>query len=93
MPKKLKKAGLPNVNYIEQREGTYFWTEQIPVVEDAWEFEKLYEQAERETDPEQSLRLYLEACYIYTGNFSGIRQVPYGRHRRQGDTGKYSVTV
>lgn len=69
--KKLKKAGLPNVNYIEQREGTYFWTEQIPVVEDAWEFEKLYEQAERETDPEQSLRLYLEACYIYTGEFLG----------------------
>ena len=33
--KKLMKAGLPPANYIEQRKGVFFWTEEIPLVEDA----------------------------------------------------------
>lgn len=67
--KKLKAAGLPDVNYIEQREGVYFWTDQIPVIEDAAEFERLYREAEEEEDPERRQHLYLEACYAYTGEF------------------------
>ncbi len=71
--KKLKAAGLPNVNYIEQRDGMFCWTEQIPVSEDAWEFEQVYEAAEKESDPESRLRLYMEGCYLYTGEFLGTQ--------------------
>ena len=39
--RKLKRAGLPDVNFIEQRDGVFYWTDQIPVREDAVEFEKL----------------------------------------------------
>lgn len=67
--KKLRQAGLPNINYIEQREGIYYWTDQIPVIEDASELERLYREAENEEDPETRQRLYLEACYKYTGEF------------------------
>ena len=59
--KKLEKRGLPKVNYFENRGGEYFWTDQIPVVVDAWEFERLYNEAEEEKDPDVRLRLYLEA--------------------------------
>ena len=67
--KKLEKEGLPKVNYIENREGRYFWTEEIPVEVDAWEFERLYQEAEEEKDPDVRLRKYLEASDCYTGEF------------------------
>ena len=71
--KKLKAAGLPDCNYIEQRDGVYYWTDEIAVKEDAAELEELYNQAEQETDPEKQLELYLEACYCYTGEFLEIQ--------------------
>ena len=67
--KRLEKEGLPKANYIENRENRYFWSEEIPVQEDAWEFEALYKEAEDEKDPDVRLRLYLEACQLYTGEF------------------------
>lgn len=67
--KKLRTVGLPEVNYIEQRDGCYYWTDKIPVVEDAEEFERLYKEAEAETDLEKKTQLYVEACYCYTGEF------------------------
>ena len=67
--KKLEKEGLPHVSYIENRGGSYFWTEEIPVVTDAREFERIYEEAENEKDPDIRLRLYLEACDVYEGEF------------------------
>ena len=67
--KKLRQAGLPDVNYIEQREGIFYWTDQIPVDEDAARFEALYHQAQESEVLEERLRLYLEACYTYTGEF------------------------
>ena len=67
--KKLRTAGLPDVNYIEQRDGIYYWTEEVPVVEDAAEFDRLYQQAETEKDLDNKLGLYLDACYLYTGEF------------------------
>ena len=71
--KKLKEAGLPDVNYIEQKKGVYFWTKKIPVREDAAEMERLYEEAREEADPGQKLELYLEACHCYTGEFLGFQ--------------------
>ncbi len=71
--KKLKAAGLPDVNYIELRKGTYFWTREIPVREDAAELERLYQRAESEEDETQKLEFYLEACHCYTGEFLGTQ--------------------
>ena len=69
--KKLRSAGLPEENYIEQRKGVYYWTRSIPVREDAYEMERLYQKAEEEEDPEQRIELYLEACHCYSGEFLG----------------------
>ena len=55
--KKLQKAGLPPANYIEQRKGVFFWTEEIPLIEDATEFERLCREAETEENPEVSIAL------------------------------------
>lgn len=71
--KKLKAAGLPEVNYIEQRKGMYFWTKEIPVIEDAAEMERLYREAESQEDSGRKLEFYLEACHCYLGEFLGIQ--------------------
>ncbi len=67
--KKLKAAGLPDMNYIEQKDGVYYWTPQIPVREDAAEMERLSHEAEEEQDPEKRLALYVRACHYYTAEF------------------------
>ncbi len=67
--KRLEKEGLPKANYIENIDNRYYWSEEIPVQEDAWEFEAAYNAAENEKDPDVRLRLYLEACDLYTGEF------------------------
>ena len=67
--KKLEREGLPAVSYIENRGGVYYWTDEIPVVVDAWEMKRLYDEAEAEKDPDIRLRLYLDACDCYTGEF------------------------
>ncbi len=71
--KKLKKAGLPDVNYIERRKDVYYWTDQIPVVIDTVEMERLSSEAKSEEDPEKKLQLYLDACHQYTGEFLGTQ--------------------
>ena len=67
--KKLRAAGMPNINYIVRRDGTYYWTDEVPVVEDAQEFEQACQKAEAEQDPAVQMQLYLDACYHYTGEF------------------------
>ena len=67
--KKLKKMGLLDAKYIVLKNGVYYWTAQIPVVEDAAVFVRLYRQAEACMEEEKRLKLYLEACYTYTGEF------------------------
>lgn len=67
--KKLKRSGLPEVNYILQKKGVFYWNQEIPVCEDAMEFERLYQEAEQTKDPDKRLELYLEACHCYSGEF------------------------
>lgn len=67
--RKLRQAGLPEVNYIEMRKGILYWTDQVPVAEDAEIFESLYYAAEAETDTDRQLKLYLDAVHCYTGEF------------------------
>lgn len=67
--KLLRSAGLPDVDYFENRGGNFFWTDKIPVDEDCTRFTKLYDEAENEGDPDVRMRLYQEACQCYTGEF------------------------
>ena len=67
--KKLVKAGLPPINFIEQRRGVFFWTDELEVVEDAAEFERLFNEAEATEDQAERLGLYLDAVNWYNGEF------------------------
>lgn len=67
--RKLKNMGLPQKNYIELKNGVYYWTSDIPVSEDAEKFDRLYKEAASAEGEEEKLRLYLEACYTYKGEF------------------------
>lgn len=67
--KKLKAAGLPDVNYIRQENGIYHWTDAIAVEEDAAKLDELYIKAGQEKDPDRKLKVCLDACRCYTGEF------------------------
>ena len=67
--KKLEKAGLPKLSYIEQNKGVFRWTDKLELVEDASEFETLYRQAEETKDPDERLAAYVDACHWYSGEF------------------------
>ena len=67
--KYLEKAGLPKLNYIISEKDAFYWTNEIEVEEDAYEFEKLYLKACEETDPRRRLESYLKASYEYGGEF------------------------
>ena len=67
--KKLEKAGLPPANYIVQKKGVFFWTDEIPVEEDAAEFERLFHEAEASGDPDERTALYQDAAHRYRGEF------------------------
>ena len=69
--KRLEAAGLPKVNYIERVKDIYYWTREIPVLEDASEFERLCREAEEAEDPYLKQELYIEACHCYSGEFLG----------------------
>lgn len=67
--KKLRESGLPDVDYIRQEKGIYYWTDKLPVIEDARQFEACCKGAEETEDPEQKLKFLLDACQIYQGEF------------------------
>lgn len=67
--KKLRGAGLPDVEYIRQENGTYYWTDEIPVAEDTEEFEELFRIAQETEEPDKKLDCLLRACYRYSGEF------------------------
>lgn len=67
--KRLKKYGLPDVDYIIRDKAGYMWTPEIPVVEDATQMEELVEEAKTEKDPVKRRNLYLDACHCYSGEF------------------------
>ncbi len=67
--KKLERAGLPKVSYIEQRKNVFFWTNELKLVEDASEFETLCREAESAADKDEKLAFYLDAAHEYGGEF------------------------
>lgn len=72
--KRLEKAGLPDVNYIEIRNGVVYWNNEIKVQEDASEFERLYKKVQNENDPEKKIKHLEKIFEIYTGEFLSARQ-------------------
>lgn len=74
LKKKLREAGLPDAEYITNRRGVFCWTKEIPVEEDAETFERLCDRAESCGEKEEKLRLCLQACELYTGEFLGERR-------------------
>lgn len=69
--KKLRAACLPGADYIRRQPGGYRWAGEIPVVEDAAEMERLYQEMKEEHDPERRLKLCVDACHCYQGEFLG----------------------
>jgi len=78
MRKNLKAHGLPDASFVKQSRGVYYWTDEIPVVEDAREFERLVSDALMETDLQKQADLLAEACSSYSGRFfAGRDNVPW----------------
>ena len=67
--KKLAKAGLPPINFIEQTKGVFRWTDELELEEDAERFETLYRRAGESVDLDEKMALYLDACHLYGGEF------------------------
>lgn len=67
--RRLKEMGLPDAHCIQQREGICYWTNAVPVQEDAVEFEQLSAKAGETSDKDVRLELFLEACRCYKGEF------------------------
>ena len=67
--KRLKEYDLPDINYIYQKDGVYYWNQEIPVEEDARLFEEYLKEAETEKDPKEKIQKYLKAIHLYTGEF------------------------
>jgi len=69
----LRQAGLPDTNYFRRENDTYFWTPEIPVREDAEEFERICDDVRKAGSGQEELRLCLQACQVYGGDFFGVR--------------------
>ena len=67
--KKLQEAGLPGNEMIVYKNGRYYWTDSIPVREDAEEFEKMCERAFAEEDKMARAIMLRDACLSYDGEF------------------------
>ncbi len=67
--KRLQAAGVPGDEMVVYKNGRYYWTDKIPVIEDAREFERLCEKAFAEKDKASRAALLREACLMYDGEF------------------------
>lgn len=67
--KRLAEEGLPHTDYIRKENGVYYWAGEIPVQEDAEQFECLLNHAGKTLDPDKKLELLLSAVGCYKGEF------------------------
>ncbi len=67
--KKLRELGLPEGRYIYLENGLYHWTSKIKLEVDAVEFDRIYQKAKAAKDEAERLELYLQACFMYRGEF------------------------
>lgn len=69
LKKVLEKAGLPESDYVEQREGRYYWSCPIKIETDVEKFKQLFQQAQTEADEMKKAMLLKEVCQLYKGEF------------------------
>ena len=69
MRKKLKELGLPESQYVVKRGGVYYWADDIPVREDASDFDDAFDIAMETEDDEERVNALINACYKYKGRF------------------------
>lgn len=67
--RRLMSLGLADHNLIIQTKDIYHWSGEIPVEEDASEFERLFLAAEAAEDEDEKIRDYLKAAYLCQGEF------------------------
>lgn len=67
--KKLRELGLPESQYVVKRKGVYYWTDEIPVIEDAGEFDAAFETAMGTEDDAERMNALNNACHKYKGRF------------------------
>ena len=67
--KKLRELGLPESQYVIKRGGIYYWADDIPVKEDAKEFDDAYDLAMETEDDEERVQALVNAVYKYKGRF------------------------
>ena len=78
MRKNLKAHGLPDASFVKQSKGIYYWTDEVEVVEDAREFERLVSEALLEEDLDKQAALLADAAGRYSGRFfAGRDNVPW----------------
>ena len=78
MRKTLKAQGLPDAQFVKQSKGVYYWTNEVPIVEDSREFERLADEALAETDPKKYASKLAKACRSYSGRFfAGRENIPW----------------
>lgn len=66
---KLRRAGLPDTEYVVREGDIFYWTKDVPIEEDAAVFEQLCQKAETEASPAVRRQLYEQACALYRGEF------------------------
>lgn len=67
--KKLRQAGMEDLNYVEVRQGAYFFTDQIPVALDTEEMEAFFEKAKTAASLEEKLSFLLDGIHLYRQGF------------------------
>ena len=67
--KTLKGHGLPDVAFVRQKKGVYYWTDEVRLIEDAREFEASYRRALDEPDEKKRADLLIDTVYMYSGRF------------------------
>ncbi len=67
--KKLRELGLPESRYVVKRGGVYYWADDIPVIEDAGEFDEAFDIAMGTEDDDERMNALINACYKYRGRF------------------------
>ena len=67
--KHLETFGIPAKNAIYQKDGVYYWNEELPVEEDARRFEELAARAAETSDRSEAIQLYMDAIHLYVGDF------------------------
>ncbi|MBR0385248.1 MAG: diguanylate cyclase [Erysipelotrichaceae bacterium] len=66
---RLRESGLPDIRYFIYEDGMYHWNYEIPILEDAREFERIVSESEKVIDLNARMEILLGAIHMYSGDF------------------------